>query len=72
MRDVIYVYDRPQDTRYVLLRGPRVRTWLRAHDIPAVTAPIDRGSKLRRERLPDVLAMAAEAGVKIHMRGDAA
>ena len=62
----LHVYD--AGPRYVLLRGPALLPWLDGHEIPAVRAPIDRGWKLHRDRLPDVLAMAAEDGLKVHLR----
>lgn len=67
---VLYIYQ--AGPRYVLLRGPALLGWLNDHEIPAMRAPIDRGWKLHRDRLPDVLAMAAEDGVKVSLRGEAA
>ena len=67
----MYVYQTPGT--YVLLRGPHLSDWLRDQGIPAVRAPLDRGHKLRREQLPDLLAAAAESHVPVHMRaGDRA
>lgn len=66
----MWVY--PCSGRYVLLRGIKLSGWLRDHDIPAVRSPMDRGQKLRRERLPDVLARAAEEGITVHVREEAA
>lgn len=70
-RRTLWIYDTPG--RHVLLRGLGLSAWLRAQGVPAVKAPIDRGHRLRRERLPDVLAAAAEAGVRVVVRaGDRA
>lgn len=66
----LYVYE--AGPRYVLLRGPALLPWLNGHGVPAVRAPIDKGWRLHRDRLPDVLAMAAEDGVKVTLRGEAA
>jgi len=62
----------PCSERYVLLRGVGLSRWLREHDVPAVRSPIDRGYKLRKERLPDVLAMAHEEKIPVHVREVAA
>ncbi len=67
----LYVYETPG--RYVLLRGhPDLRGWLREQHVPAVYAPLDRGHKLRRERLADVLAAAQESGLPVRVHRGAA
>lgn len=68
----LWVYE--NTGQYVVLRGhPDLRGWLREQHVPAVYAPLDRGHKLRRERLPDVLAAAQESGVRVIIRsGDRA
>lgn len=63
----LYVYECSE--RYVLLRGPALLTWLNAREIPAVRSNPQRGWKCRRDRLPDVLAMAREDAVKVHLKG---
>lgn len=70
MTRALWVY--PCSERYVLLRGIKLSGWLREHDVPAVRSPIDRGHKLRKERLPDVLATAHEDGIPVHVREVAA
>lgn len=62
----LYVYDTPG--RYVLLRGRLLADWLKDHGIPAMRAPLERGYRLHRDRLPDTLAQAEEAGVAVHVR----
>lgn len=70
-RSILYVYT-SMPGKYVLVRGPLARTFLRDNRLPAVSAPIERGNLLRRERLADLLAMAAEQGFSVRVRaGDA-
>lgn len=64
---VIWAYTLPG--RYTLLRGIGLSSWLRAQRIPAVRAPLDRGHRLRKERLPDLEAAAAEDGIRVVVRG---
>lgn len=65
---ILNVHDEG-NVRYVTLRGPRLSDWLKAHGIPAVRSRLDRGYLLHRDRLPDALAIAQEAGVAVRMRG---
>lgn len=60
------VYDEGAG-KHVLLRGP-IRHLLSEYRQPAVWSNIDRGWWLRRERLPDLMAQAAESGyaVRVH------
>ncbi len=57
------------DPRYVTLRGALLSVWLKDHRMPAVRSPLDRGYRLHRDRLADVLAIAQEGGVAVRMRG---
>ncbi len=65
-RPVIWAYETPG--HYILLRGLGLSEWLRVQRLPAVRAPLDRGHKMRAERLPDLEAAAAEDGVRVVVR----
>lgn len=65
---ILNVHDEG-NPRYVTLRGARLSDWLRGQGIPAVRSRIDKGYLLHRDRLPDTLAAAQEAGVAVRMRG---
>lgn len=65
-RLTIWVYETPG--KCVLIRGLGITAWLRAQGIPAVRAPLDRGHKMRAERLPDLEAAAQEDGIRVVVR----
>lgn len=50
--------------RHVLVQGQAVDL-LREHGHRAMWSAVERGWWLRRERVPDLLAQAAEAGVRV-------
>lgn len=60
-----YVYTPQVAGRYVLLRGVGAAHWLRAQKIPAVRTATRRGFDVRAERLPDLLARAEAAGIRV-------
>ena len=58
------VYVREQSERYVSFRGLTVLDVLRAHRVPAFYTAIS-GFNVRRERVPDVLAIFEENGDRV-------
>lgn len=60
----VKVYTRPQGQRYVSFRGLPARDVLLAHRVPAMYTAIS-GFNVRRERVPDVVAMFEDAGHRV-------
>lgn len=65
----VYVYDTPG--RYVIIRGPQLRDWLRRQRIPAMYSATQRGYRLARDQVADFLAAAQEDGYKVTIKGGA-
>jgi len=61
------VVDDTASSRYVTVKG-RAREWLRDNAIPAMWSPRVRGFRVRRERLPDLLALADSQGHRVAVR----
>lgn len=66
----VYISDPEPGGRYVLLRA-NVPAVLDRYPIPVMWSAIRRGWWLRRERVSDFEARAAEAGVPVKDRRDA-
>ncbi len=67
MTNIVYIYDGAAP-RYVVIRGPRLGSWLKAQCIPAMWVGLDRGFRLGRERMADLEAAAQESGVRVVLR----
>lgn len=65
-RRPVYLFE--AEGAYVLLRGP-VRDFLRDNGVPARRSPMDRGWWVRRERVPDLVALLEVAGYAVRPRG---
>ncbi len=64
----IYLYNDVSKS-YVVARGPQLADWLKAAGIPAMWIGLDRGFRVRRERVPNVLAAAQDSGTPVSQRG---
>ncbi len=64
----ITVTDDPVSARYLIVTG-RVRHWLRDNAIPAMWLPAHRGFCVRRDWLPDLLALADAQGHRVTLVG---
>ena len=60
------IIDDPVSVRYVVVKG-RVREWLKDNNIPAMWLPRHRGFAVRRDRLPDLLALADMQGHRVRV-----
>lgn len=65
-RRPVYLYE--AEGAHVLVRGP-VRDFLRDNRVPARRSPMDRGWWVRRERVPDLVALLEVAGYVVRPRG---
>lgn len=69
-RPVLFVYE--TTGRTVLIRSSvwtQTRDWLKARRVPAQWSPGDRGWRLRRDRLDEVLVMAEAEGLSVRNKG---
>ena len=60
------IVDDPVNVRYVIVKG-HVRQWLKDNGVPAMWLPRHRGFCMRRDRLPDLLALADVQGHRVRV-----
>lgn len=68
-RTPIHVY--PHSSRYDLIRGPLVRSWLAENGIPAQWSGLHRGSLVRVDRTGDLLCLAQWQGQRVTVHEEA-